>query len=162
MVEFVIETVNLILKLDDLSFTLDQLGLFTFEVISLLINQLVHVIDSGQLLRDVVLKSSGLSGKVTTFLFLDTVVVVELVNFFSILHVPFPQAMELIFKMCLLRAQLSIQVIVLGVVTPQPGDFCVTRVQNVFLGVQLGVEVRILFLSIDEQGLLIINILSTR
>lgn len=97
------ETLDLVLKLDDFSFTLDELGLLAFKIVSLLIDQLVHIINSGQLLGNVILKSPSLSSKITTLPFLDAVVVAELVEFFSILHVPFPQIVELIFKMLLLR-----------------------------------------------------------
>jgi hypothetical protein len=36
----------------------------------------------------------------------------------------------------------------------------VTRVKDIFLGVKLGIEVSVLLLSIDEEVLLVINLLS--
>jgi len=64
MVELILETNNLILQLDNFSFTIDELAFFVLQVTSLAINELVEVINSSKLLGDVVLESSCLSSKV--------------------------------------------------------------------------------------------------
>lgn len=50
MVEFILETDDLVLQLDDLTLTLDKLGLLALEVEGLRVNKFVEVIDTGQLL----------------------------------------------------------------------------------------------------------------
>lgn len=103
MVEFVLEAYNLVLKLDDLSLTLNQLGLLTLEVESLGVDELVEVVDSSQLLGDIVLKSSGLSGEVGGLSGLELVSVVELVNLFGILAVSVSEVAKLVLEVLLLR-----------------------------------------------------------
>lgn len=68
MVQLVLETDDLILKLDDFTLTVNKLGLLALEVHSLAINELIEVINPGKLLRYVVLKSSCLCSKVIGFL----------------------------------------------------------------------------------------------
>lgn len=68
MVQLVLETDDLILKLDDFTFTVDKLGLLALKVHGLAINELIEVINPGKLLRYVVLKSSCLCSKVIGFL----------------------------------------------------------------------------------------------
>lgn len=48
----------------------------------------------------------------------------------------------------------------LGKITSQTSDLSVSRVQDIFLGVQLSVQISILLLSINEKTLLVINFLS--
>lgn len=67
--------------------------------------------------------------------------------------------MQLVLKMRLLGAQLGIQVVMLVMVTSEPWDFGMTRIQDILLGIQLGIEVRVLLLSVDQQRLLIIYVL---
>jgi len=62
--------------------------------------------------------------------------------------------------MLLLGLQLGIQVLVLSKVAPQPGDLGMSRVQDILLGVELGIEVGVLLLSVDKKTLLIIDFLS--
>jgi len=61
--------------------------------------------------------------------------------------------------MFLLGLQLRVQILVLGKVTSQSGDLGMSRVENILLGVKLGVEISVLLLSIDEQALLVVNLL---
>lgn len=68
MVQLVLETDDLVLKLDDFTLTVDKLGLLRLEVHGLAVNELIEVINPGKLLRYVVLKSSCLCSQVIGFL----------------------------------------------------------------------------------------------
>jgi hypothetical protein len=48
----------------------------------------------------------------------------------------------------------------LGKVASQSSNLCVSGVENILLGIKLGVEISILLLSINQQTLLIIDLLS--
>ena len=48
----------------------------------------------------------------------------------------------------------------LGEVASESGDLSMSRVQDILLSVKLGVEVSVLLLSVDEEVLLVINLLS--
>jgi hypothetical protein len=160
MVELILETNNLILQLDNFSFTIDELAFFVLQVTSLAINELVEVINSSKLLGDVVLESSCLSSKVRAFLTLHLVLVVELVNFLGILLVSFSEHKQLLFKMFLLCKQLRVEILMLGEVALESRDLNVSAVEGLLLHVQLSVKVGVLLLSINEETLLIINFLS--
>ena len=62
--------------------------------------------------------------------------------------------------MLLLGLQLRIKILVLSKVTSKSGDLCMSRVEDILLGVKFCVEVGILLLSINQETLLIINLLS--
>ena len=160
MVELILETDDLIFQLDNFSLALDQLGLLALEVEGLGVDELVEVVDAGQLLGDVVLQGSGLGSQVIGLLGLHLVLVVQFVDLFGILSVSLSQVHQLGLQVLLLRLQLRVQILVLGQVTSQSGDFSVSRVQDVLLGVELSVEVSILLLSVDEKTLLVIDLLS--
>lgn len=64
VVELILEGDNLVLELDDFSLTLDKLGFFTLEIEGLGVDELVEVVDSRELLGDVVLEGSGLSSQI--------------------------------------------------------------------------------------------------
>lgn len=160
MVKFILETNNLIFQLDNFSFTIDELALFVLQVTGLGINELVEVINSSNLLGDVVLESSCLGSEVWAFLTLHLILVVELVNFLGILLVSFSEHKQLLFKMLLLGKQLRVEVLMLGEVALESRDLNVSAVERLLLHVQLRIEVGVLLLSINEETLLIINFLS--
>jgi hypothetical protein len=62
--------------------------------------------------------------------------------------------------MLFLSHKLRIQVLVLGQVTFKAAYFNMPIIQDFLLVVQLCVEIRILFLAIDEEALLIVDFLS--
>jgi hypothetical protein len=135
VVKFVLETDDLVFKLDDFSFAVDQLALLVLEVESLGVNEFVQIVDSGQLLGDVVLESSGLGCQVSTLLALEFILVVELIDFFSILTVSFSQILKFILEMLFLLEQLIIQILVLAEVCLQSRNFNVSGVKDFFLAI---------------------------
>ena len=62
--------------------------------------------------------------------------------------------------MLLLGLQLGVKILVLSKVTSESSNLSVSRVQNILLGVKFGVQISILLLSINQQTLLIIDLLS--
>ena len=62
--------------------------------------------------------------------------------------------------MLLLGLQLGVKILVLSKVTSESSNLSVSRVQDILLGVKFGVQISILLLSINQQTLLIINLLS--
>ena len=160
MIELILETDNLILELNDFTLTVNKLGLLALEVHGLAVNELIEVVNPGELLANIVLKGPSLSSKVIGFLGLQFILVVEFIDFLSILSVSFSQVLKLLFQMFLLRLQLRAKILVLGKVAPQSGNLCVSRVENILLGIKLSVEISILLLSVNEEILLIIDFLS--
>jgi len=102
MIEFILETDDLIFQLYNFTLTLDKLSLFALQIESLGINQLVQVIDSSQLLRNIIFKSSCLGCKVIGFFGLHLILIVQFINFFCILTVPLSKVHQLSFQMLLL------------------------------------------------------------
>ena len=62
--------------------------------------------------------------------------------------------------MLLLRLELRAKILMLSKVASKSSNFCVSRVENILLGIKLSVEISILLLSVDQEILLIINFLS--
>lgn len=62
--------------------------------------------------------------------------------------------------MLLLRLELRAEILMLGKVASQSSNLCVSGVENILLGIKLGVEISILLLSINQEILLVINFLS--
>ena len=62
--------------------------------------------------------------------------------------------------MLLLGLQLGVKILVLSKVTSESSNLSVSRVQDILLGVKFGVQISILLLSINQQTLLIIDLLS--
>jgi hypothetical protein len=60
VIQLVLEADYLIFELDDFSFAIDQLALFILQIESFCVDELVQIVNSGKLLRDVVLESSSL------------------------------------------------------------------------------------------------------
>lgn len=60
VIKLVLETDDLVLKLNNFTLTVDKLCLLALEIHSLAINELIEVINPGKLLRYIVLKSSCL------------------------------------------------------------------------------------------------------
>ena len=81
------EADNLIFQLDNFSLAIDQLGLLVFQVIGLRINELVEVVNSGQLFRDIVLEGPRLGSEVRALLALKIVLIVKLVDLLGILAI---------------------------------------------------------------------------
>jgi hypothetical protein len=61
-----------------------------------------------------------LCGKISTFLGLQVIVVIEFVDLLRILSVSLPQVVQLIFQVLLLSKELSIQILMLVQITFQP------------------------------------------
>lgn len=150
MVELVLEADNLVLELDDFTFTFNELSFLALKIKGLGVNELVEVINSSKLLRDVVLKSSGLSGKFSRFSGFHLVGTVKLIDFFSISSVSFTKVMELLFEMLLLRVQLGVKILMLSEVRLELGNLSVSVVEDALLGIELSIEISILLLSINE------------
>ena len=87
MVQFILETDNLIFELDDFTFAVHKLGFFVLQVEGLGVYQFIEIVNPGKLLGDIVLEGSGLCGKICTFLAFEFVLIIEFVNFLSILSV---------------------------------------------------------------------------
>ena len=62
--------------------------------------------------------------------------------------------------MLLLGLQLGVKILVLSKVTSESSNLSVSRVQDILLGVKFGIQISILLLSINQQTLLIIDLLS--
>ena len=93
MVKLILETDNLVLEQDYFSVTIDKLSFFILEIIGLGVDHLVEVIDPGELLGDVVLQLSSLGSEICRFLALHIVLVIELVDFLSILSISLPEVL---------------------------------------------------------------------
>ena len=91
MVGLILETNDLIFGLNNFSFAIDKLSFLIFEVISLAVDQLVQVINSSQLLRDVILKLSSLGRQIGTLFAFEIILIIEFVDFFSVLTISLPQ-----------------------------------------------------------------------
>lgn len=63
VVQLVLEADNLILELDDFSLAIYELSFLILEVIGLCVDQLIEVINPGELLRNFILKLSCLSSE---------------------------------------------------------------------------------------------------
>lgn len=150
----------MIFQLNDLSFTFNQLGLLALEIKCLGIDQFVEVIDSRKLFRNVVFKCPRLCSQVIGFFGLHFILIIEFVNFFGILTVSLSQIHQLSLQVLFLGLQLRIEILMLSEVTSQSRNLCVSRVQDIFLGVKFSVQISILLLSVNEQALLIIDFLS--
>lgn len=90
VVQFILERDYLVLKLDDLSLAVDQLGFLILEIVGLRVNEFVQIINSCELLGNIVLEGSCLGSEVGAFLALKIILVIELVNFLGILSVSIP------------------------------------------------------------------------
>lgn len=108
MVELILETDNLIFHLNNFTFAINKLGLLVLQVESLGVDELVEIVNSGQLFADIVLQGSSLSGQIAAFLGFELVLVVQLVNFFSILAVALSQILKFVFKMFFLLQELVV------------------------------------------------------
>ena len=159
MIEFILEGDNLVLELNNFAFAVDQLSLLVLQIISLLVNQLVQIIDPSQLLGDIVLQSSCLSSQVRAFLGLKIILMVQIIDFFRVLSVSLPESMQLILEMLFLSHELRIQILVLSQVTLQPRNLHVAVIECIFLSIELRIEVSILLLPVDQEILLVVNLL---
>jgi hypothetical protein len=112
VVELILEANYLILELDDLSFAVDELSLLIFQIIGFWVDQLVEVVDPGELFRDVVLQLSRLGSKICRLFTLAIVLVVESIDFLGILSISLPKIVELILEVLLLGQELSVEVLV--------------------------------------------------
>jgi hypothetical protein len=86
--------------------------------------------------------------------------IVEFIDFLSILTVSFSQVLEFLLQVLLLRLELRAKILMLGKVASQSSNLCVSRVENILLGIKFSVEISILLLSVNQEILLIINFLS--
>jgi len=98
-----------------------------------------------------------LGSKVTRLFALQVVLIVELVDLFGILSVSFSQVMELIFEMLLLLQKLVVQILVLTKVGFQTGDFDMSAIEDLLLGIKLGIKVSVLFFPIDQEISLVVD-----
>ena len=114
MVELILETDNLIFKLNDFTLAIDQLAFLVLEVESFGVNEFIQIVNSGQLLGDVILESPCLSRQISTLLTLELILVIQLVNFFSILTVSLPEILKFVLQMLFLLQKLIIQILVLA------------------------------------------------
>lgn len=62
--------------------------------------------------------------------------------------------------MLFLGEQLTVQILMLSQITLQSGNLDMSIIQSVFLGIQLGVKISILFFPINQKVLLVIDFLS--
>ena len=85
MIKLVLEANDLIFQLNNFTLAIDELALLTLQITSFGIDKLIEIINSGELLRDIVLKSSSLSSKVRAFLALHLILVVEFVDLLRVL-----------------------------------------------------------------------------
>lgn len=99
MIKFVLEGNNLVFKLNDLTFTVYKLGFLILEVVGLGVDEFVQVINSSELFGNIVLEGSSLGSKVSAFLALKIILVVELIDFLSILSVSISQILKFSFQM---------------------------------------------------------------
>ena len=113
MGKFILEADNLILQLNYFTLAVDELGLFVLQVEGFVVDKLVQVIDSGQLLGDIVLEGSGLGSQVRALLALEFVLVAELVDFLGVLSVSLPEVLKLVLEVLLLGEQLRVEILVL-------------------------------------------------
>lgn len=150
----------MIFQLNDLAFAFNQLCLLALEIKCLSVDQFVEVIDSRKLFRNVVFKRPRLRSKVIRLLGLHFILIVEFVNFFGILTVSLSQIHQLSLQVLFLGLQLRIEILMLSEVTSQSRNLCVSRVQDILLGVKFSIQIGILLLSVNEQALLIIDFLS--
>ena len=128
MVELILEANYLILELDDLSFAIDELSLLIFQIIGFWVDQLVEVVDPGELFRDVVLQLSRLGSKICRLFALAIVLVVESIDFLGILSISLPKIVELILEVLLLGQELSVEVLVREQLRLESRYFHVARV----------------------------------
>lgn len=112
MIELILEANYLILELNDISFAVDELSFLIFQIIGFWVDQLVEVIDPGELFRDVVFQLSSLGSKICRLFALAIVLVVESINLLGILSIPLPKIMELILEVLLLSQELSVEILV--------------------------------------------------
>lgn len=70
--------------------------------------------------------------------------------------------MELLLKVLLLGHELRVEVLVLSKVALEPRDLDVAVIEGLLLLVQLGVEIGILFFSVDQEVLLVVDLLPER
>lgn len=103
MVELILEANDLILELNDLALAVNKLRLLVLEVVGFGVNQLVEVVNTGQLLGDIILESSGLCGQICTLLALQIILIVELVDLLGVLPISLPQVLEFLFQVSFLR-----------------------------------------------------------
>jgi len=139
VIQLILETDHLIFQLDDLTFTFDQLSLLALQIKCFSIDQFIQVINTSKLLRNVIFKCPGLSGQIIRFFGLHFILVVELINFFSILTVSLSQIHELSLQMLLLRLQLRIEILMLSKVTSESCNLGMSRIKDIFLSVKLSV-----------------------
>lgn len=85
MIKLVLEANDLIFQLNNFTLAIDELAFLTLQITSFGIDKLIEIINSGELLRDIVLKSSSLSSKVRAFLALHLILVVEFVDLLRVL-----------------------------------------------------------------------------
>ena len=160
VVQLILETDDLVLELDDLTLALDELSFLTLEVESLRVNELVEVIDTGELLGDVILEGTRLSSKLGGLAALHLVGTVKLIDLLGVLSVTLSKVVQLLLEVLLLRVQLGVEVLMLSKVGLELGNLGVATVENVLLAIELGIEVSILLLAVDEEMLLVIDLLT--
>jgi hypothetical protein len=160
VIQFILETDHLIFQLNDLTFAFNQLCFLALQIKSLGIDELIQVINSSKLLGNVVFERPSLSGKIIRLLGLHFILIIEFVDFLSILSVSLPQIHELSLQMLLLRLQLRVQILMLSEITSESGDLSMSRVEDILLGVEFSVQIGILLLPVNEKALLIIDFLS--
>lgn len=103
MIELVLEANHLILELDDFSFAVDKLRFFVFQIEGLCVDELVEVIDSSKLLGNIILECSCLSSEIGTLFALELVLIVEFIDFLSVLSVSISKVVEFLLEVLLLR-----------------------------------------------------------
>jgi len=160
VVQLVLEGDNLVLKLDDLALALNELGLLALEVKCFRVDELVKVINARQLFLNVHLEGASLRSQVGRLTALHLVGVVELINLLGVLSVTLAEVVELLLEVLLLGNKLRVQILVLGKVGLEFRDLGVSSVEDVLLRVELGVEVRVLLLAVDQKVLLVIDLLA--
>lgn len=106
MIELILETNDLIFQLDNFLLTINKLGLFIFQIKSFCVYELIQVVDSGQLFRDIILQCSSLGRQISGFFGFEFILIVQLVNFFGILTVSLSEILKLVFQVFLLVHQL--------------------------------------------------------
>ena len=75
---------------------------------------------------------------------------VELVDLLGVLSVTLAEIVELLLEVLLLRDQLRVEVLVLCEVRLEFRDLGVSAVEDVLLRVELGVEIGVLLLAVDQ------------
>jgi hypothetical protein len=100
--------------------------------------------------------------QISTLLAFQIVLVIQTVDFLSVLAVSLSQIMQLFLQVLLLSQKLAVQVLMLSQVVFKPRYFRMPAVEGFFLVVELSVEISVLFLAVHQKTPLVVDFLAQR